>query len=136
MMMHRIIRGKRHPIVCIGGMIQVSIFGAIVLLCCIQQNVSSASFHPSLSTTTTTTTTIVGTCQSQSMSRVGCIYTIAPLYKQQQQQQFRCTTLNRNSFFKQTRDITRDSTSLHMFMGSDGGLLGIGGPEIVRWICT
>jgi hypothetical protein len=32
-----------------------------------------------------------------------------------------------------TSSSTTSSTSLHMFMGSDGGLLGIGGPEAVSF---
>ena len=35
-----------------------------------------------------------------------------------------------------TRGSCSSSTALNMFMGSDGGILGIGGPELVRHFVT
>jgi hypothetical protein len=53
----------------------------------------------------------------------GC-WTLPPMVQQQQHQRSISNTRSSSS-----------STELHMFMGSDGGILGIGTPELVRrWI--
>jgi hypothetical protein len=109
---------------------------AVTLLCggCSYNNnsilyVTAAGRHVAFQTTTTTTTT---------QSKRGLVSKGGPKQHQQYQGKYDTITtipISSTTFQHQKiiqRKSTTTSTSLNMFMGSDGGLLGIGGPEVVR----